>query len=103
MRPSACIGKMRYKLSSGMVRGLDACLSSDLGRIALTCQELLHNVEAILQAERQDTNRGADRVPTANPIPESKGIVGVNAKLRHKLQVGAHCHHVLGHRVGAKC
>lgn len=61
-----------------------------------TCQEGLHEVKAVLQAEGQHANCRADRVATSNPVPEGEGILRVDAKLRNQLQVGADSNHVLG-------
>mmetsp|Transcript_41491 Transcript_41491/g.98322 ORF Transcript_41491/g.98322 Transcript_41491/m.98322 type:complete len:541 (-) Transcript_41491:159-1781(-) len=59
-------------------------------------QEALHSGEAVLQRQREDADGRADRVAAANPVPEAKRVVRVDAKLLHQLQVGGDRHHVLG-------
>ena len=71
-------------------------------RVVLTCQELLDHRPAVLQCQGEDTDSGADGVPASNPVPEAKGIIGVDAELCDELEVGADGHHVLGHSVVSK-
>lgn len=60
-----------------------------------TLEEGLHDVKAILQAERNHAHGRSDRVATADPVPEPKGIFRVNAKGLDQLEVGADSYHVL--------
>lgn len=68
--------------------------ATSIGR-RLTLQEGLHDIKAILQAERNHAHSRSDRVAAANPVPEAKSILGVNAEGLDQLEVGTHSHHVL--------
>ena len=59
-------------------------------------EEGLHYIKAILQAERNHAHSRSDRIAAADPVPEPKGILGVDAKGLDQLEVGADSHHVLG-------
>lgn len=65
----------------------------------LTLEELFHDIKAILQAEGHHAHSRGDRVAPANPVPESKSILGVDAKGFDQFEVGADSYHVLGSRI----
>mmetsp|Transcript_20351 Transcript_20351/g.56405 ORF Transcript_20351/g.56405 Transcript_20351/m.56405 type:complete len:247 (-) Transcript_20351:596-1336(-) len=60
-------------------------------------QKPLHCLKPILQGQGQHANCRANRVPAADPVPESKRVVRVNPKFLHELDVGRHSNHVLRH------
>lgn len=65
-------------------RGVEEVLVHALGAI----QELPHDVEAVLQRQRHDTDRRAHTVATSDPIPETKHVGWVDAKLLGSWYVG---------------
>eukprot|EP00983_Pelagomonas_calceolata_P025819 809104-Pelagomonas_calceolata.AAC.1 len=61
----------------------------------------LHQVESILQRQGQHAHSTAHTVAAPHPVPEAEGVLGVDAKLLHQLEVRGYCHHVLCNSVGA--
>ena len=67
----------------------------------------VHGVESLEEAHEvhgaDDSHEGqADgrihAVASANPVPETKHVGGVDAELRHLVRIGRHSHEVLSHR-----
>eukprot|EP00906_Rhabdomonas_costata_P013854 RCo019861 len=67
--------------------------------VAAPGKEGLHHVEAVLQAQGNHAHSAGDAEPAPDPVPEPKRVVRVDAEVRHELQGGAACHHVLRHGV----
>merc|ERR1719238_2356768 len=55
--------------------------------------------KTVLQRQRQHANRRADGVSPADPIPERKRVLRIDAEFAHQLQVGRYRHHVFAHRL----
>ena len=68
----------------------------------LTLQEGLHDIKTVLQTERNHAHSRSHRVAAANPVPEAKRVLRVDAELLDQLQVGGDRHHVLGDRALAQ-
>lgn len=59
-------------------------------------EEGLHDVKAVLQAERDHAHSRCDGISAAHPVPEPKSILRVDAKSLDQLEVGTDGYHVLG-------
>mmetsp|Transcript_22982 Transcript_22982/g.68333 ORF Transcript_22982/g.68333 Transcript_22982/m.68333 type:complete len:347 (+) Transcript_22982:2016-3056(+) len=65
-------------------------------------QEVLHRVEAVLQAQRQDAHSRADRIAAAHPVPETKCVLWVDAEGLDEARVSANGDHMLRNAVLAQ-
>ena len=67
--------------------------------VSRASEEVGDRLRAVLQREGQDTDRARHRVAPANPVPEPKHVVGVDAERRDPFEVRADRDHMLPHDI----